>query len=925
MFDVFFKFLKSEEEEKKEHDYLQNLMINTKEEKYNNTFYGSYFKTHEKIKQTNSLFSGFINPVSGKELGKNKENSKYFGAFLNEENLIGEVEKCSIPLIYKENILKNEKKSELELYLQGQNNDINYTFQQDLQEEEMQPEEKITENKINSNNPQPKRFSIPDVQNSFNSYNLSHICKTYSNKLLESYNSETRDKSYLSYMLEESIILNPFKVINYETEYRKSYSNIIYDINDPIDMKFVTNMLITLLQEIPSELFKFNQSELSFEILDPDNFRFITCNSQLSNNFIKYFIESGNKMFLIQLITEHFLYKSEKVTLFLRNFYSSVNSVLIKVNEQILNYRNLIIACEMNLIKLLAKVNEELYTLINTIYHIFNLPSFVEKYKNQEIRNLIHFIEIYENENNIANSHYMINALFNFMDLFQQRDKNYFVIKSLLITGLKSYFHYIYFLIFNNEIIDSSSEYFIFKDENNNISILDNKVPNFLQEYKHIILNNIVLLNLLNKHDTKFYQLCNYKLKEFITSLQNISFDFKFDKLKIEGFKSMKENIFNKKFNLMWKVSEHIFTENLNFENEEKIMRINQIQVTKNFMSLQDIRLKKEKEIELSKKRKFLEEIKQDLYNRNKIISDDIAKIKAEEINLRKIKKEREILEDEIKNKLKEKYSKIMDKTNKMNEYQTDDKNILWKRKRIQNRNLRYELFGQMFDENTILMIYPIFLKPSLNYHSRRNFILNEEDVIINIPPEISIIKEVKEDFININNDKMEIIDNNIMTNKNILSEDTIKYPKFFIKNIMFNEILTPIIEAAMDLSEEKNVKDTKYILTQQNKITYEKEKEIKNEMNEIMNKIQFHVNENLPKNIKDNRELEFPMHIILNEFCYDVIVQQFKFVSNSFYLMLKNKFYLKLNFDFMKDIFLGGSGHVMLNFIEYLVDFKSN
>ncbi len=81
---------------------------------------------------------------------------------------------------------------------------------------------------------------------------------------------------------------------------------------------------------------------------------------------------------------------------------------------------------------------------------------------------------------------------------------------------------------------------------NNNFALNNDNIPLFLQNYKIILLNNTILINLLQKYDNNYISVVNYKLKEFTNFLNESKIIF-IDSNFIDKFILFKNEIFNKK------------------------------------------------------------------------------------------------------------------------------------------------------------------------------------------------------------------------------------------------------------------------------------------------------------------------------------------------------------------------------------------
>jgi hypothetical protein len=230
---------------------------------------------------------------------------------------------------------------------------------------------------------------------------------------------------------------------------------------------------------------------------------------------------------------------------------------------------------------------------------------------------------------------------------------------------------------------------------------------------------------------------------------------------------------------------------------------------------------------------------------------------------------------------LQETYRNILDH-NKYILLYNNDFNI-WRTKRRNNNDKRYELFNNMFDEININQVYQEF-KTTKNYH----YII-EEDVmniseipIVETPTQVSMIINIQET------------------------------PQINITNYIQNNIIIPIIDNVIKKDSDK---------VQKKKIPkFFNKNEIQSEVFEVINQIQNLISDN---NIYENYHIEIPVNILLEEIFFDIIIKQHKIVNNCFVFMMKNKFNIFHIMKFLKEICLCNSGDIISNFSEQIIDFR--
>lgn len=375
---------------------------------------------------------------------------------------------------------------------------------------------------------------------------------------------------YFYYLNEEILLINPFTIMNYEMSLLKCYHNIIYDLSAPIDPHELYSCIIFLIQGIPSQLFVFNYKKFSFKMKNK-SIRLIGTTNDLISSFLKEFIDFGNCIFTIRSITEYYLFKKDNTPFLLKKFFGFLNDFLIKLNEKFINLKTrLIFRKDLHLNSLLIKL-KKYSELINLAYCILKLPEIVNDYrianKNNYTLDNTQNTNINKNKNDSflmnefldffsqrrqLNSSDLLDSLFSLFYFFNVKDSNYFLIKNLLINTLKSYMKYIYYIIFNNEIIDNTQDLFLNKNQNEIFfSINNKKIPEFLISYKNYILNISILLNQINKFDLNYFKICNLKLVDFIEYIDDFDFEDPFTDDSITHFISIKDNFFKIKFDLI--------------------------------------------------------------------------------------------------------------------------------------------------------------------------------------------------------------------------------------------------------------------------------------------------------------------------------------------------------------------------------------
>ncbi len=195
------------------------------------------------------------------------------------------------------------------------------------------------------------------------------------------------------------------------------------------------------------------------------------------------------------------------------------------------------------------------------------------------------------------------------------------------------------------------------------------------------------------------------------------------------------------------------------------------------------------------------------------------------------------------------------------------------------------------------------------------------------------------------NNIELIITDDNtkIINNNNYENELMITY---FIKS----KFVLPLIDKAISISckeieklnkinlkdkkeqlENKNVKENKIIISME-----EKKKgnlSISEEVFEMVNSIEFAMKKGINQkennfinkhNKTNNYFIEIPIQVILQEFFFDVILNQYKIINLCFKNMLVHRYEIKSHIKICSYVFLHKSSDIIDTFVENIIDFKT-
>ena len=88
--------------------------------------------------------------------------------------------------------------------------------------------------------------------------------------------------------ISNAFVINPYTIVNHEINLLKLYNNIIYQLDDPIQINELYISIIYLMQGIPSKFFCFDYNNFSF-ILRNRSFRLPGSTNDLIANYLKVY------------------------------------------------------------------------------------------------------------------------------------------------------------------------------------------------------------------------------------------------------------------------------------------------------------------------------------------------------------------------------------------------------------------------------------------------------------------------------------------------------------------------------------------------------------------------------------------------------------------------------------------------------------
>ena len=506
-------------------------------------------------------------------------------------------------------------------------------------------------------------------------------------------------------LFEEIGLFNIYKEINYDISLQKEFSTSLYLFEASIDQKEFYNDLIYLLQGIPSSTFSLSeQFPFSFKLnenYNTNNLRLIGTLPGMTLNILQHFINFGTKMHLLQFLVKKYLFDikyriNTNISPFFENFFRGINEILIKINEKIIFYKKLITKENFTMLTLYNKI-KSLLQIINVIYIIFNLNDqrYITQFKGNTLEE---FFLFYNENNNFKKINIFLDMLLKVYFTFYNKDKIFFIIKHILLSSLHSYLYYIINLLFTGESTDENGEHFILSSNNNdNISLDTKKLPNFLYEYKRLLLNNTILTKYIKKFDDNYYNMLAYNLKDFIEYINNINIrDFSVDTL--NNFKAFKEEVYKKKIKLMDIINKEVISLQELKENEINMKNIEKIREIKNYFNEYEKEQMNKKKKLREKKEKYFNEIKEQILDKKRRIEEDIKRLKEEKIIQQE--KEREEKENEKKflQLMKLKYRQIQEKTKDIEIFGSLINKWIFQRNELNEK--RKEMFNKLYGEN---------------------------------------------------------------------------------------------------------------------------------------------------------------------------------------------------------------------------------
>ena len=507
-------------------------------------------------------------------------------------------------------------------------------------------------------------------------------------------------------LFEEIGLFNIYKEINYDISLQKEFSTSLYIFEASIDQKEFYNDLIYLLQGIPSSTFSLSdQFPFSFKLnenYNTNNLRLIGTLPGMTLNILQHFINFGTKMQLLQFLVKKYLFDikyriNTNVSPFFENFFRGINEILIKINEKIIFYKKLITKENFTMLTLYNKI-KSLLQIINVIYIIFNLNDkrYITQFKGNTLEE---FFLFYNENNNFKRINIFLDMLLKVYFTFYNKDKIFFIIKHILLSSLHSYLYYIINLLFTGESTDENGEHFILSSNNNeNISLDTKKLPNFLYEYKRLLLNNTILTKYIKKFDDNYYNMLAYNLKDFIEYINNINIrDFSVDTL--NNFKAFKEEVYKKKIKLMEIINKEVISLQELKENEINMKNIKKIREIKNYFNEYEKEQMNKKKKLREKKEKYFNEIKGQILDKKRRIEEEIKLLKEEKI----IQQEKERKEKENEKKflqlMKLKYRQIQENTKDIEIFGSLINKWIFQRNELNEK--RKEVFKGLYGENS--------------------------------------------------------------------------------------------------------------------------------------------------------------------------------------------------------------------------------
>ena len=557
---------------------------------------------------------------------------------------------------------------------------------------------------------------------------------------------ESEDISQIySNLVEEICLFNIYKEINYDIALQKEFSTSMFTFEASIDQKEFYNNLIYLLQGIPSSTFSLGEKfPFTFELnknSNTNNLRLIGTLPGMTKNILEKFINFGTKMHLMQFMVKKYLFDVEyrinnTMPQFFENFFRGINEIFIKTNEKIIFYKKLITQENFTMLTLYNKV-KSLSQIINVIYIIFNLNE--EKYLTQFKGNTLEEFFMYYNEHNsFKKINVFLDMLLKVYYTFYSKDKIFLIIKHILLSSLHSYLYYIINLIFTGESNDDNDSHFILSSNNgsnDNISLDTKKLPKFLFEHRHLLLNNTILTKYIKKFDENYYNMLTYNLKDFIEYINNINIR-KFSVDSLNNFKMFKEEIYKKKIKLMEIINKEVISLQELKENEINLKNIQKIKEIKDYFTEYE-KEQMNKKIKLKeKKEKYFNELNEQILGRKRKIEEEIQNLKKEKIAQKE--KEQKEKENEIKfiHLMKLKYRQIQERTKDIEIFGSLVNKWIYQRNELNEK--RKILFEKLYGDNASNFLEENYPENGIGNNEKKNYHKTVEEQLEMIKDEIN-------------------------------------------------------------------------------------------------------------------------------------------------------------------------------------------
>ena len=957
-------------------NYIKNATYNK------NSFFGSLLDIKkEQIEQyeKNPFFSEMPKP----ENNKNNENESkiFFGAFMH----LGNKMIMSIP---KLNMKKNANNfnEEYEKYLKQFPEEItDYAFNEKIN---IKNENKKEENLIIENNLKfPVSYEDNKLKNDY-IYSIENQKVQLDKKEENYYKSNLLNENCLmnfyktiNFDLElQKDNSNLFFHLNSPIDKNIFYDDLIYLIQGIPTNTFSIGKKFPFTFELNNEIPYINNIRFIGTLPDlTKNILSFFINFGTKMNLIQYLLR--NFLFKINGFNVN-------IPFIFKKYYQNVNEIMIKLNEKMIYFKKLLKSNKMTLIQLYNKLCYIL-PILNIFYTLFNLNNKKNFEYEFDLQNYFTFytqMNLFQKSHLLINSLIKIYYSFYTKDKVFTLVKNLlltslhsylFFILYLLFTGEVLDIQNEYFILkSNNNIGLDSNKVPIFLSSFKNIllnnTILINQIKYYDDNYYSILTYQLnEMLDYLNK--INITNVTSNVLDNFIIFKDKV-----FNK-KIELMFGVNEKIINlieleeneEKLKRLKRIQE---MKNVYLENEKEEIKRKQLIKKKKQKYLEDIQ-----EQILNKKRRIENEIlkikneniakreleKEQEYYKNEILK--VLKLKYEQI--KQSTKELEIYGSE-KNKWKAERNRLRNKRNQFyyNMYQEDGFNIIFPiiEPGFYNINKNYHIPIKKEDElKNIINEIDIEMKDNDNNNIKPKDTINlndinvemenldkknnednkkenEEEIIFNendLNIEMEDINGKKEDenknesnnisiFIQKENEKKEEKKLNEKLNENEIKEKE-KYFKentdFILNNIIYSNIVNPIIETAIDIGNKRLNENESKKLRIINYTSHAKtSKEVDLEVSEILDKIHILLNDNSENNKANLNQIEIPIQIIFQEFFYDIIIRQYKITNHSFVLMIKNKFFLPKYLNFFHNILLCYSGDLILRFVESVFDFRT-